>query len=298
MPRAFALSVFLIATLPALAQSQPPAENVTVTALQEKQIQDYVQSHAVPSRSLGKIGRWETGICPAATGLKPELVQFVINRIKTVASKVGAPVNQGRYCRHNVEIVFSSNPQSVMNYIRDDREAYLGAHDNSEQAAEMAKVTRPIQSWYATATIDANGEPHSDRPKKGSPECLDPPRCRVWITAEVAKSTGTRLGDGLRTGFMNVIVLADRDKLVDQEIGTLADYIAYLVLAQPRVQDDCTALSSILNIFAPNCPASSPELSAADTAYLTGLYRMTADRMLAGQKDAITFQMKQALGTR
>ena len=295
MRRLFVALTLLFGALPALAQ--PATESVTVTALREKQIQDYVQSHAAPSVRLGKIGRWENGICPAATGLKPELIRFILKRVKDVAAQVGAPVNKDPYCRHNVEIVFSSQPQSVMNYIRDDREAYLGYHDNSDQAAAMAKVTHPIQSWYATATVDAHGTAHTDRPPKGPPQCLDQPLCRIMVTADIAVSTGSRLGDGLRTGFQNVIVLADRDKLTGHEIGTLADYIAFLVLAQPSSQDDCTALPSILNLLASGCTANSPELSAADIAFLTGLYHMRADLMMMGQKSQITFQMKKALGT-
>src|SRR3954462_9214506 len=74
---------------PALAQ----VESVTVTALRQKQIQQYVESHAVPSRMAGKIGRWETPICITAEGLRTELLEFVVRRVKAVAAQVGAPVN-------------------------------------------------------------------------------------------------------------------------------------------------------------------------------------------------------------
>ena len=78
----------------------------------------------------------------------------------------------------------------------------------------------------------------------------------------------------------------------------MADYISFLVLAQPAALDDCVDLPSILNSLVPKCAAYTGELSAADIAYLTGLYRMNTDRFLAGQKEQITFQMKKALGTR
>ena len=117
-------------------------------------------------------------------------------------------------------------------------------------------------------------------------------------SAPVKHSTFSRLSDGLRTGFRNVIVLADRDRLVKMEMGPLADYISFLVLAQPRSLDDCTGLPSILNSLAANCATNSGELSVADIAYLTGLYRITTDQFLAGQKGQIAFEMKKALGAR
>src|SRR5690349_157458 len=107
----------LLLSLPALGAIAFPAfaqvESVTSTALREKQIQQYVESHAVASRVAGKIGRWETGICVTAEGLKPELLEFIVRRVKAVAAQVGAPVNSDPACRQNVEIGFASDPQSV-----------------------------------------------------------------------------------------------------------------------------------------------------------------------------------------
>jgi hypothetical protein len=224
------------------------------------------------------------------------LLQFVVQRVKDIAAKVGAPVNGSANCRINVQIVFSSIPQKLLDYIRKDREGYLGYHETGTQADALARLTHPIQSWYATATIDLRGNVHADAPRKGAPQCLDVPECKIMLDAEQYAVTGTHLGDGLRSGLMNVIVIADRDKLVDHEIGALADYIAFLVLAQPKSLDDCQALPSILNLMAPGCPATAQEISAVDLAYLRGLYSMRADMMLAGQKSQILYHMKQALG--
>ncbi|MBW8708339.1 MAG: hypothetical protein JF627_03605 [Alphaproteobacteria bacterium] len=269
-----------------------------MTAVREKQIQQYVESHAVASRVAGKLGRWESPICVKAEGLKPELLEFVVRRIKAVATQIGAAVNSDPSCEQNVEIGFSSDPQSVLDYIRDKHINYLGFYNNMAEAEKMARMTHPIQAWYATFTIDASGESISDTRPSGPPKCFDPPLCRFMVSAPVVHSTGTRVSDGLRTGFRNVIVLTDRDRLAKMEMGAVADYISFLVLAQPRSLDDCTGLPSILNSFAAHCTANSDELSVADLSFLAGLYRMNTDRLLAGQKEQIAFQMKKALGAR
>src|SRR4051812_4871994 len=101
------IAILLLASLTgAVAQ---PTESVTVTGerAREEQIQGFVQSRAAPSVRLGKVARWELGICPAVAGLKPELIRFVVQRLKDIAAKVGAPVNPSTSCRTNVEIVFT-----------------------------------------------------------------------------------------------------------------------------------------------------------------------------------------------
>lgn len=294
-------AVVLLLAAPAIAQEQPrmasglPEESVTSTALREQQMRAFIQSRAAPSFRIGKLQRWERPLCPAAAGLKPALLQFIVQRVKETAAKVGAPVNRSSTCRYNVQIVFSSVPQRVVNFLRQQHEDLLGAHDTSVQADALARFDHPMQSWYATATIDARGSVHGDGKRRGPLQCLDLPECKFMLDADSFASTGTRLGDGLRTGLMNVVVVADRDRLVDHEIGALADYIAFLVLAQPSTLDDCQALPSILNMLARDCPAGPQELSAVDIAYLKGLYHMQADMMLTGQKNEILYRMKQAL---
>ncbi len=86
--------------------------------------------------------------------------------------------------------------------------------------------------------------------------------------------------------------------LAGYEIGALADYIAFLALAQPRSLDDCQQLPTILNLLAPGCPGADAarELTASDLGYLRGLYRMTDDAVLAQQQHEIAYQLKQTLG--
>jgi hypothetical protein len=292
----FAIAVLLFSGAPpAHSQTTPrplPSESVVVTGTRSREvIHDFVESRAAPTARLGKVARWEKGICPVATGLKPELLGFIIKRVKDIAAQVGAPVNNSPDCRHNVEIVFSSTPQTVLNYIRKNKEDYLGFHDNAKQANEMARVTHKIQSWYATATIDANGTPYADRKTKTTPYCLDQPECRIMMTSDSYAATGSRLGDGLHSGLVNAIIVADRDRLVDYEIGTLADYTAFLVLAQPRSLDDCSVLPSILNLLVPGCTSTTQEISDLDLDYLRGVYHMSADAKLGAQQDEITYQM-------
>ena len=295
--------VFRIAFVSLLAgatgtSAQPvaaPTEHVTVTGerARDEQIKSFVESRAAPTFRLGTVARWEEAICPTAMGLKPDFLKFVIHRVQDIAAQVGAPVSKIASCKSNVEIVFTTRPQGLLDEIRQEHPAYLGYYDNGEQADHLATVTHSVQAWYMTATIDLRGKVFVDS-RKAEGACMG---INCPNNYEV---TGSRLNSGLRSGLHHAIIVADPVKLVRYEIGTLADYIAMLVLAQPRALDDCVPLPSILNLLAPGCAAAAAiqAIGDSDIGYLRGIYHMTADGTLRDQKDEIAYQMKQTLDGR
>jgi hypothetical protein len=140
MIRIRTLAVLLLAGASgALAQpAKAPVESVTVTGMRarDEQIKSFVQSRAAPAERLGKIARWETGVCPIAVGLRPAFLKFITQRIRDVAVKVGAKVNARPSCRPNIEIVFTSVPQALVDNIRQRSRVYLGYRASSKLADE------------------------------------------------------------------------------------------------------------------------------------------------------------------
>jgi hypothetical protein len=231
-------------------------------------------------------------------GLNSDFTDFVTRRLKEIAAKVGAPVDPDAKCKPDIQIVFTTTPQALLENIRKSDNALLGYHDNSSQAEAMAKVTHPIQAWYSTVTIDARGIPRFDGGNIPGIGCADPPKCRLNLArAQADAVTGGRVGDGLRSGFHDVIIVIDPEQLKGQEIGALADYIAFLALTQPRSQDECQQLPSILNLLARACAAAdtASEMSESDLGYLKGVYHMMDDGTLAIQQNQIAYQVKQGL---
>jgi hypothetical protein len=296
----------------AVASAQPSTEHVTVTGTRSRPVIDgFVQAFAAPTRLTGKIARWEDGICITALGLKPAFLKFVTQRVRAVAVQVGAPVNADLGCEPNLEIVFTTTPQGLADGLKKDHEIYLGYADNAAQRAALAKVTHPIQAWYATETKDLRGMAEIDNPKGGGIELqISMPLLTAdgsmsantpsVVTmnmphAHARNASGSRLGDGLHSAFHHVIIAANPDKLVEHEIGALADYISLLALAQLDSLDICQHLPSIVNLLAPGCERPASALTDNDLAYLRGLYHMGVDRTVRVQKDQIAYQMQQAL---
>jgi hypothetical protein len=279
----------------ALAQGARAPESVTVTGTRDRQVlENFVQSFAAPTYLIGKIGRWEDSICPVTVGLRPEAIKFITKRVRDVAAQTGAPVDRHASCTPNLQILFTSHPQVLLDHIRDNTPEVLGYYSNGAELKARATVTRPIQAWYMTATIDLHGYPVVDGKPTGFGVQIGGPN-NFMPNAHVAIVTGNRTGDGLHATFYRVMVVVDPDKLVDYEMGSLADYIAMLSLTQLSSLDTCQQLPSIVNLLAAGCANKANALTENDFAYLRGLYKMGPDRNLRAQQDEIAYHMEQNL---
>lgn len=297
------VSVFLLlAVTPAMAQ--PVAtEHVTVTGTTSREVTDaFVQAFAAPLRMTGKLARWEDGVCPVTVGLKPKFTDFISQRIRDVGAQVGAPVNARKSCAPNIEIVFTTAPQGLLDNVRKQHPEYLGYADNSAQKTALATVSRPIQAWYTTQTKDLRGLSEIDSARSGGveitiPDIYNPGRVVTMVmpNAHAHDVSGGRLDDGTRSAFYHVIIVADPNKLLDHEIGALADYIAVLALTQISSLDTCQQLPSIVSLLAPGCASPATALTDSDLGYLKGLYSMRASGKLSVQQDEISYRMQQGL---
>jgi hypothetical protein len=135
----------------ALAQGAPPPpqaplESITVTGVRPSQdaINSFLFSHATATRVTDKVARWSVGICPQTFGLGAKYAGYITQRIRSIAASVGAPVASDPTCRPNIQIVFTTTPQALLDNIRQNQPTYLGYHDNSTQAARLATVTRAV----------------------------------------------------------------------------------------------------------------------------------------------------------
>ena len=265
-------------------------------------VNHFVQSFTAPSYLTGKVARWERGICPVTLGLAAKFTAFITARVREVAARAGAPVDKDLSCRPNIEIVFTTAPQALLDGVRKDHKMYLGYAEGAHQFDKLAVVSHPIQAWYMTATKDLDGKEEVDSFNIAPLEPVRVPcaSCSsgyvdLYIPGGAKKVSGSRLRDGLHTVLHHVIITADPTKLADYEVGTLADYVAMLALTQLNSLDTCQQLPSIINLLSPNCPAPPNAISESDLGYLRGLYAMSADGNLRMQQDGIAYRMRGTL---
>ena len=295
-PMAIAQST--LSRLPAPAFALPP-ESITVIATKptDETIRNFEESRAQPTYILGRMARWTRPICPATMGLGDKYAKYVTQRIRDVAKAVGAPVSADPCGRPNIEVMFTLNPQILLDNVRKSQPLLLGYHHNEREADELAKVTHPIQAWYTTVSQDTTGTAlvvdTGTCPVNGGVSIAGV----VFPCAIVTHSTGSRAVDGLNSGFFNIVIVADPSKLLDYEVGTLGDYIAMMALSQAVSLDTCPDLPSITNLLAKGCASIPGSITDGDLAYLKGLYRVPSGYSMNAQRNEIRYQMKKTLVT-
>ena len=289
-------AVLTLVAVPAGAQTAhlPSVESVVVTGTKSPQaMQDFVGEVAEPTRLIGKLARWEVPICVQVAGVNPSAVKYLTGRITEVAVGAGARVNRDPNCRPNVKAIFTTQPQVLVDNIRDHDGDLLGYYDTLAERDQLATFRGPIQAWYMTATRDARGHLQTDTARTQGLEIKQTNRPSMWMPlARAYAVTGSRLGDGLRANLHQVTIVADPTKLLDFEMGTVADYLAMVGLSQMQSLDRCNSLPSITNLLVANCPRIPAGLSDIDLGYLRGLYHMDAERAKGVQVHEIVYQMR------
>ncbi len=285
----------------ALAQgASPPTENVTVTGQKvppDRVLRDFIVSYTAPSPASGRVARWHGGICPGVVGLPAAWNDTVDARVRAVAALAGAPV-LAKPCRANIDIVFTKNPQVLLDNVRGTKPFLLGYHD-APREIEIATVRHAIQAWYVTQTVDAQGGVFvDDKLRTQAGVTLTPGSNRLdFPNAHVESWNGSHLGDERRSELIHVLVVADLDKINGMQLTAVADDIALLSLAQTAAFEVCQPVASIANLTAPGCAAlQTPALSGSDLAYLRALYSIDPHDSLVQQQSEIAFEMKKILG--
>jgi hypothetical protein len=271
-------------TTPSITKTPGTPETVIVTGPRptkeerNKIVWDFVYVHAKLTPKIDQLARWRWNVpvCPEVKNLPSAYAAFITKRIKDVAQAVGAPVKEP--CKTGIQIIFTSDPQAFMNGVMGDNPKLLGFHFLHDTEA-IATVTKDIQAWYVTATSNEVAT-FVDDPYHS------PPPGRA----------GSRLSKGQPSVFINVLIVANANKVAGYPVGQIADYLAMLSLSQADAPGSCLDLPSILDLMSADCPASKKpdSLTAADKVYLQGLYAMSPEEIGSLQRSGIANFMKRA----
>jgi hypothetical protein len=244
---------------PVTVQGQAPPKVI------EKQSYAFVQNYAAPGNpELDQIVRWRDPVCVKVTGLIPRQQEAIETRIAEVAKAVDLHVGKPD-CKGNIQIVFTDQPQAVMDTLYKRREWILGYYHRHD-GVRLKKVSRPIQAWRVTATLGVTGAGDGVGGEViDDPENMAPNGCGNSHVFTVC----------LQGVIKNVFVVVDSQALGENGLGVVMDYLVMLALAEPKSLDGCGDLPSVIDLFAKDaCPGrDAPDgLTPADASYLTALY--------------------------
>jgi hypothetical protein len=310
IPRAFGWAALLVGIMlnaslgaaaqpadPAAAQDSHSVQEVEVTASKldqrtlERVVGQFAKSHGAANAAVHQIGRWQMDVCPEVTGLQPVASAYVSRRVTEVARSVGAPAPKvgtaGKGCAVNVHIVFTPQPQQLLDHVAKAYPVLLG----SSRSPGDALSRHTIQSWYVTGTKVDGWNPIATGSLANLMSSLQmavdastPGGAVAPDGARVDPAYGTgftgfgRSGSFVTKGFgselLQAFVVVDSTKVVANSLSSISDYIAMLVLTRMDSLDGCNTLPSIIDMLSAGCgDRQKPQaLTDADTAYLKALY--------------------------
>jgi hypothetical protein len=293
-------------------------QEVTVTA---KRLQDhralaravsgFVASHSEPGARINQIGRWQAPLCPLVIGLQPPAQDYFTREILDVARSVGAPAaSGGNNCAVTVEIVFTREPQALLDRIAKTYRPLLGFYPAS-QVKQVTTFSRPIQAWYVTGTRAMDALPAASHGNAAKTDITQFPEQRGGSIVDMPLLAGVQvdsdatamglqpsgvggsyLSNSQSSEFLHVLIIADIGQLARYTVHSIADYLALLSLTRMAQLDRCAPLPSISDLLASGCATPvADSLTAADRAYLKGLYSADLEKNLNVERADIHEQM-------
>lgn len=250
-------------------------------------VSGFVTAQSQPNPT-GLLSRWMSPICPTVVGLTPGSADFVSRRITEVAARVGAP--RGRCGRSNVRVVFTAEPQKLMDYVRDKFPDLLGYHFAPQEKA-LAAFQEPIDAWHATGTRDEHGAGFADDPYNQKD-----PQVASGAYYALSGASGSRLKGAASSEFLFALVVIDSRRAGTQPIGRIADQVAMLVLTNPKRPKACSPLPTLLDSLDPACPASASLIAFTpyDEAFLKGLYSSNPEEKAALERGEVARRIEAA----
>lgn len=299
------ITAFLALILHGTASAQPvdprPArrstENVTVRA---QRVEDwnysakFVQSLLQPSFTMeGQFATWKVPVCPRVKGMSDGAAHLIEQRIRAIAKKIGAPLNLEGSCTPNIVIVATQEPQTILNGLKEKNTLLFAASSPGD-----LQMHYPVQVWYYSVDRDYNGQLWPDIPMDkyiGSSDTAGKATTPITSMPMMA-GNNTNLYTGIQPEVRTAIIIADSNAIKGLALGSFADYVALLGLAQTPVTGRCQPAPSIANLFLTDCPEGirTAGLSTADLAVLTGIYQ-TPDTPERLQKVRIINNMRKYL---
>jgi hypothetical protein len=210
-------------------------------------------------------------ICPQIMGLPAAYADFIVARLRKVGTALGAPVSM-KDCpslQNNLVIVFPADAPGFIRDLARDKPQAFGLPSHGALVQDLERPPEPIRAWYGVQTV-------------------------------VTESRASRLSLTHRSIIFQVLIVVDRDRTDDLNMGQMSDYLTLIALAQVRPDKIPPMAPSILNVFNDIAAGRAPAqgMTRMDAAYLQALYAVGARQPGELQNDQIATRVLHKLSRR
>ncbi|MCC2981079.1 hypothetical protein [Sphingomonas sp. IC4-52] len=235
----------------------------------------YVRATGIARGQL-PAARWVEAVCPKVGGVGPETAAIVDERIRALATEVGAPL-AGPGCTPNAIVTFTNDAKGVVRRVltrapHQFKDVPLGERD------KLRNGDAPIRWWHVIATGDADGVPPvAMQPSfvsiDGGTGGFGLPMGQGGV--QLRYKEGAISSQATRSIIGAAVVIDVGRAGPGRDLRALGDYAAMVALAEFRPSQPPPS-DSLLAMFETNEPASGA--TPNDVALLTQLYAVPLDR--------------------
>jgi hypothetical protein len=311
-----AIGLSVLGAITALAQEPTDAPNEIVVHGQRDpaQVRQFVNTVSA-QMPVGQLARWNQDICPGVVGANWQQAQIIIDQVARRAMGLGLHVGQTG-CAANLTIIVSGDAQNVVQTIYQHRRVTLINPNNVDGATlgdaalqDFVNTPRAVRWWHIAAKTTDDGHVLTDRRAASinntsaaavggttDASAQDPSSHGVgegMSGMQGVRSNGSRLARATRHDFNSVLIVVDTTRLNGAPLSAVADYIAFVSLAQINPTAGALNFPTILNLFTTQDVSLRPaQMTDWDLDYLDGLYHATrAARNIGQQESEITRRM-------
>ncbi len=233
-------------------------------------------AHPVPGRGPA---RWDEAICVGAANFTPEVAQYLVDRVSDVARELGLRAHEPD-CHPSVVIIGTvDGAEFTRQFVARRPKLFVVGGSGMDQglsALERFQASdAAVRWWHVSVPVD--DETGQIAVRLPGLQVTAPGDAGGRDTELMAPIVRRNFASRLREPHLDVMkrsfVIVDVDRLEGVTLEQLADYVAFVALAQIDPEADLSRFDSILNLFQPG-GLDTTGLSPWDRAYLDGLYDM------------------------
>ena len=296
------LAVATLATpLSSLAQEASPdpaiLDDVVVNGRRlDEAVRAYVENVSAPARTRG-LARWDDDICVQVINFLPAVEAEVAGRIREVATALEIPV-EAEGCDPNIVVMGTDDGPALAGAIVErfrSRFFRFGATRTNRGSAALERFRLgdgPVRWWHVSLPVHAvTGAPMIRLPGRPPVSLPCSSRSTATLDLSVAGIGGSRTGqrcNAVTDRIIGLWIVVDADASSGLSAAQLADYLAFVAVAQVDPDADMSSFDTVLNLF--ERPDIVSGITGWDEIYLQSLYAGDNERLDAAEQAVRMFE--------
>lgn len=260
------------------AQQEPTRlEDVTVTAEAGRhaarvRVESFVQQ-ATRSPRGRPLARWDAPVCISAVNFQPQFSQALIDRVARRMLEAGLDIKETG-CKPDLMIIGSDDGQGLARrMVADFAQGFRPSRANTDLGSAALRAFQesdaPIRWWHVSIPVVSDTGEVAIRL-----DGEDAPQVRV--------RDASRLRSNIRDKMHRVVIIIEPGRLTGVRGTALADYVAFISMAQVDPVTRMEGFPTILNLL--DDPAGYDSMTEWDQDFLAGLYDVAQPRVTSEQQ--------------